>query len=911
MAEHQSLSQPQQQAAPSSPPDAAARHRRAAAQLGPQLATLEPAAQGALLSSLAGLEEVSARALEEFLAAAATALSALTSEQGGALLALAGGVAARSPIAAQELLRAAPGLLQRLSLEELERWCRRGEDLLRSHEAAGVSYFRLQSRHAQESLAQLSSLVTLGEVREVLRLYCQALMGQNVSILATEELRQESGGWITGEEINWEGAAIFVPSVVEEYATKEDNFAAYKVLATHQSAHLEFGTYDFAFEEGGALFRPLRLRLGGVVAPERPYLASYERYFALYADRRLSRDLFTLAEDERIDARVHQEYRGIRRAYRRVQEYALEQRPPLLELPLREYLVELLVTYRLRPPGPVAVPRKYASLLTAAAGIVRLVGGDGACAADVAEAALRLYILLRQTPNLPLEAIPSEGWTQVDLAQAQYDPATEDLDRLARAFRRVNRLPRHAESDAAAPEDQDLPYNSPPPVHHRNDVRPEVMQALLHFQREQDRKAGEETQDITLEELLQRLAERSEYMDAWGTMSESESLDAHLLLGQYLRTMNENEALRQSISPLVESLAEREVQVYIYDEWDYRTKSYRPGWCRLHQRTLKEGSEEFYDETLRKYPALVHAVRKQFEMLRPEAMGRVKRLLDGEEFDLDAVVDSVVNKRSGDGLRDKVYWRRRKTERSVAVALLLDMSLSTDERVDQALPRNFASLGPDDALVAQRNGTSAGKRIIEIEKEGLVLLMEAMEQIGDVYGIYGFSGSGRSDVQLFSVKDLREPFSSRVKARVDKIMPLQGTRMGTAIRHTITRLAQEEARTKLLVLLSDGRPQDRDYGTLPWELEGPHRGRYRPLEQILDMLGPDGVMTDEKEYAVHDTKAALSEAKLKSITPFCISIDKNGHDYLKAMCGDIGYEVVADIYSLPRRLPALYRRLTT
>ena len=106
--------------------------------------------------------------------------------------------------------------------------------------------------------------------------------------------------------------------------------------------------------------------------------------------------------------------------------------------------------------------------------------------------------------------------------------------------------------------------------------------------------------------------------------------------------------------------------------------------------------------------------------------------------------------------------------------------------------------------------------------------------------------------------------------------------MGPAIRHAVTKLDDLEARTKFLILISDGRPQDRGYSR-------------------------EGV---EKEYAIHDTRVALNEARKKGITPFCLTVDKEGHDYLRAMCQDMGYEVLADIHSLPRRLPALYRRLT-
>jgi nitric oxide reductase activation protein len=174
------------------------------------------------------------------------------------------------------------------------------------------------------------------------------------------------------------------------------------------------------------------------------------------------------------------------------------------------------------------------------------------------------------------------------------------------------------------------------------------------------------------------------------------------------------------------------------------------------------------------------------------------------------------------------------------------------------------------------------KRIIDVEKEAMVLLINALEAIGDVYGIYGFSGYGRENVEFYTVKDLNENFSDKVKRRIDRIAPLHATRMGPAIRHTTTKLDKVEARTKLLFLISDGRPQDRGYSR-------------------------EGV---EKEYSVHDTKMALNEAKAKGVNAFALTVDKNGHDYLKTMCSDMGYEVLDDIYALPQRMLYLYKRLT-
>jgi nitric oxide reductase activation protein len=263
-------------------------------------------------------------------------------------------------------------------------------------------------------------------------------------------------------------------------------------------------------------------------------------------------------------------------------------------------------------------------------------------------------------------------------------------------------------------------------------------------------------------------------------------------------------------------------------------------------------------------------------------------LADGEDFDLDAVVDSMIDLRAGGYASDKVYWRRNKVERDVAVLFLLDMSASTAEAIEESRRDDWNA--PNDPVeymlwLRTRRGEvtrRSYKRIIDLEKESIVLLIQALETLGDQYGIYGFSGYGRENVEFYVIKGLDEYLNDPVRRRIDRVSPLHATRMGPAIRHATTLLDRVSAKTKVLFLISDGRPQDRGYSR-------------------------EGV---EKEYAVHDTHQALVEAKRKDITPFCLTVDRTGHDYLKAMCGDMGYEVLADISSLPQRLPELYKRLT-
>jgi nitric oxide reductase NorD protein len=351
-----------------------------------------------------------------------------------------------------------------------------------------------------------------------------------------------------------------------------------------------------------------------------------------------------------------------------------------------------------------------------------------------------------------------------------------------------------------------------------------------------------------------------------------------------------------------EALTPQEPRTYVYDEWDFCAAAYKPRWCLVKEKVLEEGEPACYNEALKTHSALLSHIKRQFERLMPESYRKTYRLIDGEDVDLNAALEAFADLRMHVPPDDKMYWRRHRVQRDVAVVFLLDMSASTVESLDatgatvsaqgrQALPPlvddQDAPAEPATYGVWLRRrreilGRPQAKRIIDVEKESTVLLIQALEMIGDTYGIYGFSGYGRDNVEFYVIKDIAERFGEHINRRIDKIRPLQATRMGAAIRHAITKLAPHTATTKLLFLFSDGRPQDRGYS--------------RPGA--------------EQDYAVHDTHLALLEAKQQGIKPFCLTVDKAGHDYLQAMCGDLGYEVLDEIALLPARLPMLYRALT-
>jgi nitric oxide reductase activation protein len=399
-----------------------------------------------------------------------------------------------------------------------------------------------------------------------------------------------------------------------------------------------------------------------------------------------------------------------------------------------------------------------------------------------------------------------------------------------------------------------------------------------------------------LEELLKNSTELEQGEMEEGEEGQQQQMDE--MLQNLMKEMQQRDPDNQQFGdgPLVHvpeeggPLEALEPGTFVYDEWDFRANDYKPKWCVVHEKEMAEGEEQFYKDTLNDHSPLVREIHRQFELVMPEMYRKVKRLEDGEEFDLDAVIESVIDRRTGTTPSDKVFWRRNKVERDVAVAFLLDMSASTAEAIDENKRPTDDWGAPDDPveyMVWLRSRRAEGlrrsyKRIVDIEKEGIILLTSALEQTGDMYGIYGFSGYGRENVEFYVIKEMEERWGTTIPKRIDRIAPLHATRMGPAIRHATSKLIQVDAKSRILFMISDGRPQDRGYSR-------------------------EGV---EKEYAVHDTRVAFDEARKEGVTPFCLTVDKNGHDYLKTMMQDMSYEVLSDITMLPTRLPQLYKQLT-
>jgi len=288
---------------------------------------------------------------------------------------------------------------------------------------------------------------------------------------------------------------------------------------------------------------------------------------------------------------------------------------------------------------------------------------------------------------------------------------------------------------------------------------------------------------------------------------------------------------------------------FIYKEWDSARQAYKKNWCVMRELELKHDDKSFYDKTVTKYAGHIHSLKQTFEMLRGEDR-LLKRQLFGDDVDIDALIEAWSDVKAGREMTQHLFTRMHKDDRNIAVMFMVDMSGSTRGWINEA------------------------------EREALILMAEALEMLGDRYAIYGFSGWTRKRCETYRIKDFAEPWDDERKAKTCAIEPKDYTRMGVAIRHLSSKLMEVDARIRLLITLSDGKPDD-------YDLE------YRGV------------------YGISDTHQALLEARRDGIHPFCITIDKQGQEYLPDMYGKTHYVVIDEIRKLPLKIADIYRKLTT
>lgn len=289
-----------------------------------------------------------------------------------------------------------------------------------------------------------------------------------------------------------------------------------------------------------------------------------------------------------------------------------------------------------------------------------------------------------------------------------------------------------------------------------------------------------------------------------------------------------------------------------YDEWSSDRAAYVRNGAAVRLYDAIGADPTWLRDQMQEHAATVRQIKQQFERLRARRT-LLPRQQRGDALDLAACVDAAIDRRLGNSPDDRLYLDARPARRGVAISLLIDASGSTDQRVTESW------------------------RIIDIEKITLMLATQALDALGDLYAIYAFAGRHASNVKITVVKDFSESNGEAITRRIAALNPGGFTRLGAAVRHATQQLARQQAGHRLLLLLSDGRPNDLD------AYQGP--------------------------YGVEDSRQAILEARASGVFPYCLTIDQAAADYLPRIFGNAGHTVIQRPQQLPQALLAVVRGL--
>lgn len=289
----------------------------------------------------------------------------------------------------------------------------------------------------------------------------------------------------------------------------------------------------------------------------------------------------------------------------------------------------------------------------------------------------------------------------------------------------------------------------------------------------------------------------------------------------------------------------------LYPEWDVRTGQYLPDHVNVltSDADIREDAAEFGKDpaTARR----IRAVKRQFEALRP---GRVmtRGHLDGDQLDIEAAVRAQVDRCANGEGTERIWQQSRPEARDLAVSILLDVSRSTESAV-------------------------TGRAVIDIEREALAALAWGLNACGDDFAIHAFSSLKRQRVYVQRCKRFDEVMGSQVEQRIASLRPGHYTRLGAAIRHCSADLATQTRKRRLLLVITDGKPNDLDH----------YEGR----------------------HGIEDTHMAVREARRAGQSVFGVTIDKTGKSWFPRMFGQGGFAVIPDPHRLTMALPQIYRQL--
>ncbi|MEE9913102.1 MAG: VWA domain-containing protein [Deltaproteobacteria bacterium] len=748
---------------------------------------------------------------------------------------------------AVKLLDKSPEFINWVGLEGFGMIASFVENTAKEDEEKALSFLTGNSPAFSDFMEGIPKGLELKTIKHVLATYLRALLGRRVEIAEAETVYTD-------------GRKIYLPGRIKDFQDREDNFRLYKVSATHQEAHLEYGSYEFDIAKMNETTRRIAAHYGEKEAVEDE--SDIDRFVHLFPETELARDLFNLLEDYRIECILKREYPALGEDIAAMNHH---------------------MTMKRRSPGKMTNPKQRTMEMIAQS---LMAGKEFSDAHDPAIPILRKTLdgsLVLKNPEADVHTaarLAADVYRMIDEAFREsyraikptskpldQDMVSQNIGSFGKTSQQIqNRLTGQQSARQRSPGSQVETESNP-----ESDTTPTQTRPATENVSERHHRTGEQQQSFRGSPSGGKPEAGSEesHGDDAGATDHSMKYDSPEKIERLLRAVYHEKGITpREIERRVEALHPNDIFLFmrsleasldkktelqsergtsLYNEWGEDVNDYRANWARVREQTHAGSSLDFYRDTAERYAGLLKKIRREFQMLKPEGFTKLKRQYDGDDIDLDAVVEFLVDRKAGISPSEKNYTLIQKRKRDIAVAFLIDMSRST-------------------------KGAT-----IEREKESLIIMSEALHEVGDAFAIYGFSGDNRDNVDFYRIKDFDDSYDDKTKKRISAIEDRFENRDGTAIRHTISKLRRRQERTKLMILLSDGKPVDKEYsGT----------------------------------YAIEDTRMALKEAQHFGIKTFCITVDRTAAEYLPRMYSHSSWTVIDDVVKLPEKITRIYRMLT-
>ncbi|QBZ82459.1 nitric oxide reductase activation protein NorD [Hydrogenovibrio crunogenus] len=292
-----------------------------------------------------------------------------------------------------------------------------------------------------------------------------------------------------------------------------------------------------------------------------------------------------------------------------------------------------------------------------------------------------------------------------------------------------------------------------------------------------------------------------------------------------------------------------------YKEWDYKIARFKERWCSVD--VFKPIDDQAKHTNLLDH---LHAqlVFKLYKLISSYQQNRWKQKAqkEGDELDLEAVVNTLVDLRSGRIHSDPNLYLKIQSDHHQDIALLVLLDLS--ESMNQTYLDSEIS-------------------ILKNTEQSTLVLSSLLDKLDHSYAVHGFNSDGRHHINYYELKGFAEQ-GDVLSSRLPNLTAQYSTRLGAGVRHAYTEIAQRQETHKLILVITDGKPSDID---------------------VYD-----------ENYLIEDAKVAVREVENKGIKTFCLALDTDGeNDYTQQIFKPGHYGILKDPNKLTDTLVNLYLKI--